>query len=493
MADSTQQQLEQAYNLIQQEQLDDAIGLLRKIINKQPNNIDAWWLLANAVTEPDDAHEALSNVLRLNPNHAEAREAFDQLMAQFPDLKPQRPAPAAPDSEDFPSDISVDIDELLRRTGPLDERRNEPLTRPEGAADVTGSYLDELWEPRPTQEAEQSELDLDELFGGKQAVDVPATPTEDEDLEALFGVTPGSKGGKRGASPEDIQALPENGGAADEMAELLAEGEAGESDIESLFGGMDMELDEIDLEEAAPEKAGDLDLDELFASGAKTPAAKTEDELLADPFAAGEPAFMQTVIAADEATQETKAAPPRPKKRRDAPPKSKPVVIQAEEAPPDPYVLERRVNRRSRLPRILLLVALILIASLGVLFIWQTQVNAPGNQAIFNALTAAITNIAATDGFSEVNGNVDGGTVKVSACSVPGPALQARVYQAMDYIADEVAKVGDLVNAAQIQVLTCGQSDMVLYRATAPVEAVKTYVAGGKKNTRVYRAAWQHN
>ena len=48
MSDAMRNQLEQAYNLIQNDRLDDAVGLLRPIVRADPNNPDAWWLLANA-------------------------------------------------------------------------------------------------------------------------------------------------------------------------------------------------------------------------------------------------------------------------------------------------------------------------------------------------------------------------------------------------------------------------------------------------------------
>src|SRR6476660_2188994 len=79
MADATRSQLEEAYRLIQQEDLDGAITILRPVTSAQPNNVDAWWLLANAVSEPDDAFDALRNVLRINPNHGQAKELLSKL------------------------------------------------------------------------------------------------------------------------------------------------------------------------------------------------------------------------------------------------------------------------------------------------------------------------------------------------------------------------------------------------------------------------------
>lgn len=71
MANETRNQLKQAYAYIEQERLDEALMILRRVLSDDPDNADAWWLMANAVSEPADAAEALSNVLRLRPNHAE--------------------------------------------------------------------------------------------------------------------------------------------------------------------------------------------------------------------------------------------------------------------------------------------------------------------------------------------------------------------------------------------------------------------------------------
>ncbi len=81
MAENPRSQLERAYSLIQQEQMYEALGILEPLLAKDPNNIDAWWLMANAVSEPQAARRALDNVLRLDPNRADARHLLDELNA----------------------------------------------------------------------------------------------------------------------------------------------------------------------------------------------------------------------------------------------------------------------------------------------------------------------------------------------------------------------------------------------------------------------------
>ncbi len=79
MTEAADGRLEQAYDLIQQERLEEAIAILQPILLSEPTNADAWWLWANAVEEPDDARQALQKVLELNPDHAQARQLLEQL------------------------------------------------------------------------------------------------------------------------------------------------------------------------------------------------------------------------------------------------------------------------------------------------------------------------------------------------------------------------------------------------------------------------------
>ncbi len=154
MTDITRSQLEQAYRLIQQEDLDKAIAILKPITGAQPDNVDAWWLLANAVSEPEDANQALSNVLRLEPNHAQARTLLDQLRAQFPELG-SSPAPAS--------------------SGYGDLFGSEPVAAPSSSSGF-------------------EETDIDSLFGdtstssfGSSDFDATTTPEmTDQDLGAFF-------------------------------------------------------------------------------------------------------------------------------------------------------------------------------------------------------------------------------------------------------------------------------------------------------------------
>ena len=47
--------------------------------------------------------------------------------------------------------------------------------------------------------------------------------------------------------------------------------------------------------------------------------------------------------------------------------------------------------------------------------------------------------------------------------------------------------------AAGVEVVNCGQPDVKLFRAVAPIDAVITYVQGGMVDKRDYRLAWKRS
>jgi tetratricopeptide (TPR) repeat protein len=167
--------LEEAYRLIQAEQLDKALAILQPITRSDPNNADAWWLLANAVSEPEDAYEALTNVIRLDPTHTEAQELLDNLLHEFPVLaKSPRPVSAASDplaDLDFgtPSGTSnggsaadLDLDSLFKGGAPSTSNIDTELSTMYGS---NNTQID-------------SDLDLDDLFANTAASS--KTPLSDD-------------------------------------------------------------------------------------------------------------------------------------------------------------------------------------------------------------------------------------------------------------------------------------------------------------------------
>ncbi len=99
-SDATRQQLQQAYEHIRSGRKSEAAALLMPILKADEDNANAWWLLANAVTDPADIREALENVLRLRPGDAKAQKMLDDLSARAP-------------ADEFPMGASSDIPDYL--------------------------------------------------------------------------------------------------------------------------------------------------------------------------------------------------------------------------------------------------------------------------------------------------------------------------------------------------------------------------------------------
>lgn len=85
MSGSNVQLLAQAHAYIEAGNLEDAENLIRSLLEQEPDNTDAWWLLAHSVRDSDAAREALFQVLRLDPNDQQARSLLSALDERFPD------------------------------------------------------------------------------------------------------------------------------------------------------------------------------------------------------------------------------------------------------------------------------------------------------------------------------------------------------------------------------------------------------------------------
>lgn len=132
---STHEELRRAYTLIKQEQIDEALAILRPIVLNEPDNVDAWWLLANAAIEPAEARESLIQVLRIDPDYAnapKAREMLERLNEQFPPVPDEldrfpelRPAveeiPEPVEEELFGLDVGAAFDEPIAGAQPFAE------------------------------------------------------------------------------------------------------------------------------------------------------------------------------------------------------------------------------------------------------------------------------------------------------------------------------------------------------------------------------------
>lgn len=91
--------LQLAYRLIREGNKQEAVRILTPIVRADPQNADAWWLLANAVDNPEQKRRALERVLRLRPEDERAQRMYSGL--NNPAARPRRPAPSAVES--FPA------------------------------------------------------------------------------------------------------------------------------------------------------------------------------------------------------------------------------------------------------------------------------------------------------------------------------------------------------------------------------------------------------
>jgi hypothetical protein len=84
MGVQNEQALSQAFELIEADKLEEARAILKPILDADKDNPDVWWLYAHAVTDPETAHLALSNVRRLDPEYLNAGELLYSLEKQSP-------------------------------------------------------------------------------------------------------------------------------------------------------------------------------------------------------------------------------------------------------------------------------------------------------------------------------------------------------------------------------------------------------------------------
>lgn len=131
MTDSNDQALMRAYELIEDDRLSDAEALLKPILEQEPDNIDAWWLYAHAVSDPETARMALSQVLKLDHNYEGAQDLLNQLDEGYPAARedaavtpvtPPPTLPSLPDDEDIEdADFLADFESVERTSSGLDE------------------------------------------------------------------------------------------------------------------------------------------------------------------------------------------------------------------------------------------------------------------------------------------------------------------------------------------------------------------------------------
>jgi hypothetical protein len=139
---STNEQLQQAYQLIRSGNRQEAVQILMSVLRADQSNADAWWLLANAVTDPSQQRRALEEVLKRRPGDERAQRMLNSLTPPAPleeDLFDDMPEPAPAPRAAQPSPIS---DPFAGSDDPF-----APARKPK--EDVTPGYIP----PMPTYPA----------------------------------------------------------------------------------------------------------------------------------------------------------------------------------------------------------------------------------------------------------------------------------------------------------------------------------------------------
>lgn len=201
MTEATEGQLDRAYDLIRQNRAEEAVPILQAVLLNDPKNADAWWLWANAVSEPEEARDALQKVLEYNPDHAQAGEMLAQLNELYP------PVPEEPGSEmlDFDFAEGPDFDSLTADTAEQEAVPDEaappsvlpeaPPSVPEGAgAETAETQAVRIQQLEAETEAATPAIDFGPLFeeeaeGGEGFPPFEEMPTydlegEEEEAEA---------------------------------------------------------------------------------------------------------------------------------------------------------------------------------------------------------------------------------------------------------------------------------------------------------------------
>ena len=86
----TQQAFLKAIEAAKQKDFHTARELLRKIIQAEPNNIDAWLLFARVAKKREHAIKCLERVLELNPKHQYAQQLLTKITYDYPQKQPAK-------------------------------------------------------------------------------------------------------------------------------------------------------------------------------------------------------------------------------------------------------------------------------------------------------------------------------------------------------------------------------------------------------------------
>lgn len=162
---NTRDQLKRAHKLIQRDKTGEAEEIVRSILAEEPDNAEAWWVLAHAVSEPGEVRAALNKTLALDPNGTNATKARDLLAMldqQYPDQEVAAPlvedvfSPFGGQDTEFPAE---DFDALSQDLFPSLEEEPAPAGRHERESREPVGPAFEIPQTQP-----ESTSDIEKLF-----------------------------------------------------------------------------------------------------------------------------------------------------------------------------------------------------------------------------------------------------------------------------------------------------------------------------------------
>lgn len=126
--------MQQAFQLIKAGRKQDAVKLLVPLLKQDKNNVNAWWLMANALEDKDKKEKALEAVLRLKPDHTAAKEMLAQ-------MKPPPPPADEFDYDDDPFAVDGESDDAFAAPSSMYTRDDDPF------ADADDPFADDDDDP----------------------------------------------------------------------------------------------------------------------------------------------------------------------------------------------------------------------------------------------------------------------------------------------------------------------------------------------------------
>ncbi len=132
MSDAPDQALSQAFQLVEEGKNEEAIAILQPLLDRDPDNADAWWILSYAVSDPQKARNALNQVLRIDRNYPGARDMLAQLDEKYPVFGESSPRITRLEKLDVPPEPPEPIIERPRAAATA--TAETPAARPTAAA-----------------------------------------------------------------------------------------------------------------------------------------------------------------------------------------------------------------------------------------------------------------------------------------------------------------------------------------------------------------------